>query len=620
MFTRTGPQGSGRSTRPAWWRPRSPIGTAALATRICTPMSRWRTRCRPSTDAGCPSTDGCCSRRRWRRRRPTTPPWSTTSAPASASGSPNGRPRPEEAADTGNRRRRPRLEPALVDPPGRHRSRRASWPPTSNAITAGHPPRSKRCSWRSRPPWRPARPSTNPAPSPSNERPGWPKPSRCWAAAGPSKPWSSGPCPAARGQRDVDAAWVARRPIGCWRRWRNTAPPGRSGTSAPKRNATSALPAYERRAAEALVDLLVAEVLHSRSAPLARPGRHQRTGGAAAGRRCLGLHRRRIRAVHLTRILDAEQRLVATAGRSDGRTSTQRRWIWRCWNRPPTGSPWTPDRPLWFVPCAPPGRGCSWRSRRPAPGKPPPCAPSPGVDPGGGQRDRAWPRPPPRLRSSATRPAPSRHPGQTHLVHYTTAPARLGGPHRPSTLVMIDEAGMADTLSLDAAVQFIVGRGGSVRLIGDDQQLAAIGAGGVLRDIRHTHGAVRLTELHRFTDPAEAAATLALRDGRPEALGFYLDRQRSPRRRPHHHYRRRLRRLADRPQPRPGCDHARPDPRTGRRPQPARPHPPPRRRQRPAGRRSQLADGNRASVGDLIITRSNDRTTPPDRHRLGEKR
>jgi ATP-dependent exoDNAse (exonuclease V) alpha subunit len=37
-----------------------------------------------------------------------------------------------------------------------------------------------------------------------------------------------------------------------------------------------------------------------------------------------------------------------------------------------------------------------------------------------------------------------------------------------STLVIIDEVGMADTLSLDTAVQFIVGRGGSVRLIGDD--------------------------------------------------------------------------------------------------------------------------------------------------------
>ena len=95
-----------------------------------------------------------------------------------------------------------------------------------------------------------------------------------------------------------------------------------------------------------------------------------------------------------------------------------------------------------------------------------------------------------------------------------------------ATLVLIDEAGMADTLTLDTVVQFVTARGGSVRLIGDDQQLAAIGAGGVLRDIAHTHGALRLTELMRFTDPAEAAASLALRDGAPEALGFYLDQHR----------------------------------------------------------------------------------------------
>jgi AAA domain len=92
----------------------------------------------------------------------------------------------------------------------------------------------------------------------------------------------------------------------------------------------------------------------------------------------------------------------------------------------------------------------------------------------------------------------------------------------PSTLVIIDEAGMADTLSLDAAVQFAIDRGASVRLIGDDQQLAAIGAGGVLRDITHTHGALHLAELHRFTNPAEAAASLALREGNPTALTFYL--------------------------------------------------------------------------------------------------
>jgi conjugative relaxase-like TrwC/TraI family protein len=96
----------------------------------------------------------------------------------------------------------------------------------------------------------------------------------------------------------------------------------------------------------------------------------------------------------------------------------------------------------------------------------------------------------------------------------------------PATLVILDEAGMADTLSLDTAVQFAIDRGASVRLVGDDQQLAAIGAGGVLRDIQQSHGALRLAELHRFTNPAEAAASLALREGKPTALTFYLDHDR----------------------------------------------------------------------------------------------
>ena len=96
----------------------------------------------------------------------------------------------------------------------------------------------------------------------------------------------------------------------------------------------------------------------------------------------------------------------------------------------------------------------------------------------------------------------------------------------PATLAIIDEAGLADTLTLDAAIAFITGRGGQVRLIGDQHQLSPIGAGGVLRDIAATHGAVQLTELVRFIDPAEGAASLALREGRHEALGFYLDNQR----------------------------------------------------------------------------------------------
>jgi conjugative relaxase-like TrwC/TraI family protein len=175
----------------------------------------------------------------------------------------------------------------------------------------------------------------------------------------------------------------------------------------------------------------------------------------------------------------------------------------------------------------------------------------------------------------------------------------------PSTLLIIDEAGMADTLTLDTAVQFAIDRGASVRLIGDDQQLAAIGAGGVLRDIKHTHDALHLRELHRFTNPAEAAASLALRDGDPTALAFYLD-----------HDRIRVGDIAKTTEDAftawvsdqaSGLDAIMLAPtrelvaELNRR---ARDH---RLDGAPAGPEVRLGDGNRASVGDMIITRANDR-------------
>src|SRR5215207_7717780 len=192
----------------------------------------------------------------------------------------------------------------------------------------------------------------------------------------------------------------------------------------------------------------------------------------------------------------------------------------------------------------------------------------------------------------------------TWSIHHNDLPdwaERIGR----SSLVIIDEAGMADTLSLDAAVTFIIGRGGSIRLVGDDQQLAAIGAGGVLRDIQASHGAVRLTKLHRFADPAEAAATLALRDGRPEALGFYLDRRRVHVGDPtttldavFHAWQ------ADRSH---GVDAIMLAPTrelVRALNQRARDH---RLAGNAPGRQVELADGNAASVGELIITRANDR-------------
>ena len=42
---------------------------------------------------------------------------------------------------------------------------------------------------------------------------------------------------------------------------------------------------------------------------------------------------------------------------------------------------------------------------------------------------------------------------------------------------------MASTRELAAVVSYVESRGGSVRLVGDDRQLAAVAAGGVLRDL-----------------------------------------------------------------------------------------------------------------------------------------
>jgi len=103
----------------------------------------------------------------------------------------------------------------------------------------------------------------------------------------------------------------------------------------------------------------------------------------------------------------------------------------------------------------------------------------------------------------------------------------------PDTLVIIDEAGLGGTVKLATAIGFINGRGGKVLLVGDDQQRAANGAGGVLRDIEAAHGSLTLNEVMRFQDrgtPGEGVlqgqASLAMRVGDPGCVGFYVDRDR----------------------------------------------------------------------------------------------
>jgi len=85
------------------------------------------------------------------------------------------------------------------------------------------------------------------------------------------------------------------------------------------------------------------------------------------------------------------------------------------------------------------------------------------------------------------------------------------------TLIVIDQAGMASTNDLAAAVRYTTGRGGAVRLITDEQRLASM-TRGVLRDIAQSAGANCVTEPARSADPVAGAASQPLRAKEPCAI------------------------------------------------------------------------------------------------------
>jgi AAA domain len=407
---------------------------------------------------------------------------------------------------------------------------------------------------------------------------------------------------------ETDTAWLdtaADRVLAAMEEHRSTWQVWHVRAEAQRHIRAANVPALE---ANRLVDLLVDKVLNDRSVCLARP---DTIAEPTALQRSDGASVYTVAEADLftsTRILDAEQRLVATAGRRDGQiisaTAVDTALLEATANGITLNAgqaglvrEMSTSGTRLQLAIAPAGTGKTTAMR----------ALATAWRHGGGTVMGLAP--------TAAAAVVLRDQIHTHcetLAKLTTSLRQLHPPEwaadiGPSTLVVIEEAGMADTLSLDATVGYIVDRGGSVRLIGDNQQLSAIGAGGVLRDIEATHGAARLREPLRFTDPAEAAATLALRGGQREAIGFYLDNQRihvgdlttltehvfagwqhdrftgldsimlAPTRDLVAALNRRARthRLAD---TRPATD-----------------------------AEVALADGNQASVGDLIITRSNDR-------------
>ncbi|WGD37571.1 MobF family relaxase [Lysinibacter sp. HNR] len=95
-----------------------------------------------------------------------------------------------------------------------------------------------------------------------------------------------------------------------------------------------------------------------------------------------------------------------------------------------------------------------------------------------------------------------------------------------SSVILVDEAGMAGTGRL-ADIQRVADQyGARVRLLGDPAQLSSVDAGGALRMIANRTPTVTLTQVHRFKDPAEAKASLLIRDGVPEGIAYYADRGR----------------------------------------------------------------------------------------------
>ncbi|MFN8156356.1 MAG: MobF family relaxase [Candidatus Nanopelagicales bacterium] len=125
-------------------------------------------------------------------------------------------------------------------------------------------------------------------------------------------------------------------------------------------------------------------------------------------------------------------------------------------------------------------------------------------------------------------------PGQTvarWLLQEATHPTPVKVPSDPGYLrrevIVVDEASMLTTADLDALTAYVAKHRARLVLVGDPGQIGAVNApGGMFEHLIHKLGGqvIELTELHRFTHPWEAAATLRLRAGDPGVLATYAER------------------------------------------------------------------------------------------------
>ena len=110
-----------------------------------------------------------------------------------------------------------------------------------------------------------------------------------------------------------------------------------------------------------------------------------------------------------------------------------------------------------------------------------------------------------------------------NTAKWWTTHQHAGNPFRPGQLVIIDEASLAGTLSLDRITQAAEEAGAKVLLVGDYAQLQSVDAGGAFSLLIHDRNdAPELVDVHRFTHAWEKTASLELRHGRTPVIDTYL--------------------------------------------------------------------------------------------------
>ncbi len=108
---------------------------------------------------------------------------------------------------------------------------------------------------------------------------------------------------------------------------------------------------------------------------------------------------------------------------------------------------------------------------------------------------------------------------QNHLMHGTT--------FTTGQLVIVDEASLAGTASLDRITAQAHRAGAKVLLIGDWAQLQSVDAGGAFVMLVHGRDdAPELTDLHRFTHAWEKTISIQLRHGRTDAIDNLIEHDR----------------------------------------------------------------------------------------------